>query len=87
MPVAAELAAAEKERLLTYDKTKLSQHSALFAFAAKARKALEDAAEKNKGKDTLADAVKKVADGQLKALQGRARPSRRSIPRAVTRTS
>lgn len=67
--LAAELAGQEKDRLLKYDKTKLGQHSALLAFIKKTRKALDDAAEKAKGKPDGKAAVQKVAEGQRKAIE------------------
>jgi len=65
--LAAELAAEEKERLLAYDKGKVAKHTALLAFAKKIRKAIDDAAEKNKG-DGLAAAMDKLKAKNTSAI-------------------
>ena len=74
--LATELAKAEHDRLLKFDKSKLSQHTAMFAFLKKTRKQYDDLAEKAKGKpdakdqlDKLREAVGKVLPAQSKALQ------------------
>ena len=83
--VAAELAAAEKERLLKYDRGKLPLHQQVFAFILKTR-AQYDAVEKKGGGD------KGKADLTSCAIPCKSRsprPRRRwrpSIPRAAIRT-
>lgn len=66
--LAAELAAAEKARLIKFDKSKLSKHMALFAFEKKTRAALDKAAEKLNGKLDAADQLKKLSASQEKAI-------------------
>lgn len=66
--LAAELAAAEKERLLKYDKTKLPQHVSLFAFWEKTRKQYDDLFDKVKGKPDAKDKIGKLADSLQKTL-------------------
>jgi hypothetical protein len=74
--LAAELAAAEKERLLKYDKTKLPQHKQVFAFIVKTR-AQYDGVEKkggdNKEKakadlDKLRDSLQKPIAAEAKKM-------------------
>jgi len=66
--LAAELAAAEKARLIKFDKSKLPKHQALFAFEKKTRAAFDKAAEKLNGKIDAADQLEKLAVAQQKAI-------------------
>jgi hypothetical protein len=66
--LAAENAAAEKARLMKFDKSKLAKHVALFAFEKKTRAALDQAAEKLNGKIDASDQLKKLAVSQKKAI-------------------
>ena len=66
--LAAELAAAEKARLIKFDKSKLPKHQALFAFEKKTRATFDKAAEKLNGKIDAADQLEKLAVAQQKAI-------------------
>jgi len=66
--LAAELAAAEKARLIKFDKSKMSKHLALFAFEKKTRATFDKAAEKLNGKIDAADQIEKLAVAQQKAI-------------------
>ncbi len=66
--LAAELAAAEKARLIKFDKSKLAKHQALFAFEKKTRQTLDQAADKLNGELDGADRLKKLASSQQKAI-------------------
>ncbi len=66
--LAAELAAAEKARLIKFDKSKLAKHQSMFAFEKKTRTALDKAAEKLNGNIDAADQLKKLAASQEKAI-------------------
>jgi pyruvate/2-oxoglutarate dehydrogenase complex dihydrolipoamide acyltransferase (E2) component len=67
--VAAELATAEHDRLLKYDRSKLAQHTQVFAFITKARAAW-DALEPKLGGDKAKAkaAVEKLAGGQRASI-------------------
>lgn len=66
--VASELAQQETDRLLKYDRTKIPQHTAVFAFTRKTRKALDEAAAKWKGKPDGAAQIEKLQAAQHKAI-------------------
>jgi hypothetical protein len=66
--LAAENAAAEKARLMKFDKSKLTKHVAMFAFEKKTRAALDQAAEKLNGKIDASDQLKKLVVSQKKAI-------------------
>ena len=78
--LAAELAAEEQARLLKFDKSKLPKHLALFAFEKKTRKALDDAAEKLKGKPDARDQLAKLVASQRKAIEAQAKILRAMDP-------
>jgi hypothetical protein len=78
--LAAQLAAEEQARLLKFDKSKMPKHLALLAFEKKTRKALDDAAEKFKGKPDAVDQIKKVAVSQRKAIEAQAKLLRAMDP-------
>ena len=78
--LAAELAAEEQARLLKFDKSKLPKHLALFAFEKKTRKALDDAAEKLKGKPDARDQLAKLVVSQRKAIEAQAKILRAMDP-------
>lgn len=78
--LAAQLAAEEQARLLKFDKSKMPKHLALLAFEKKTRKALDDAAEKFKGKPDAVDQIKKVAASQRKAIEAQAKVLRTMDP-------
>ena len=75
--LAAELAAAEKDRLLKYDKGKLPEHKKVYAFILKTR-AQYDAIEK-KGGDKAA--VDKLRDGLQKPLEATAKDMAKIDPK------
>jgi hypothetical protein len=60
--------AEEKARLVKFDKSKMTKHLALLAFERKIRKALDDAAEKLKGKPDASDRLNKLVASQRKAI-------------------
>jgi hypothetical protein len=66
--LAAERAAAEKARLIKFDKGKLAKHVALFAFEKKTRAALDAAALKLNGKIDASDQIKKLSASQQKGI-------------------
>jgi hypothetical protein len=70
--LATQLAAEEQARLLKFDKSKMPKHLALFAFEKKTRKALDDAAEKLKGKPDARDQLAKLVASQRKAIEAQA---------------
>ena len=78
--LAAQLAAEEQARLLKFDKSKLPKHLALFAFEKKTRKALDDAAEKFKGKPDASDQLAKLVASQRKAIEAQAKILRTMDP-------
>jgi len=78
--LAAQLAAEEQARLLKFDKSKLPKHLALFAFEKKTRKALDDAAEKLKGKPDARDQLAKLVASQRKAVEAQAKILRAMDP-------
>ena len=78
--LAAQLAAEEQTRLLKFDKSKMPKHLALFAFEKKTRKALDDAAEKLKGKPDALDQLKKLAASQRKPIEAQAKILRAMDP-------
>ena len=78
--LAAQLAAEEQARLLKFDKSKLPKHLALFAFEKKTRKALDDAAEKLKGKPDARDQLAKLVASQRKAIEAQAKILRAMDP-------
>jgi hypothetical protein len=71
--LAAQLAAEEQARLVKFDKSKMPKHLALLAFEKKTRKALDDAAEKLKGKPDAPEQIKKLAASQSKAIEAQAK--------------
>jgi hypothetical protein len=79
--LAAENAAAEKARLLKFDKGKLAKHLALLDFEKKTRLALDQAAEKLNGKIHAADDLKKLVAIQRKALEKQAAALRALDPK------
>ena len=78
--LATQLAAEEQARLLKFDKSKMPKHLALFAFEKKARKALDDAAEKLKGKPDALDQIKKLAASLRKPIEAQAKILRAMDP-------
>ena len=78
--LAAQLAAEEQARLLKFDKSKMPKHLALFAFEKKTRKALDDAAEKLRGKPDALDQLKKLAASQRKPIEAQAKILRAMDP-------
>ena len=78
--LAAQLAAEEQARLLKFDKSKMPKHLALFAFEKKTRKALDDAAEKLKGKPDALDQIKKLAASLRKPIEAQAKILRAMDP-------
>jgi hypothetical protein len=78
--LAAQLAAEEQARLLKFDKSKMPKHLALFAFEKKTRKALDDAAEKLKGKPDARDQLAKLVASQRKAIEAQAKILRAMDP-------
>src|ERR1700690_2914208 len=78
--LAAQLAAAEQARLLKFDKSKMPKHLALFAFEKKTRKALDDAAERLRGKPDALDQLKKLAASQRKPIEAQAKILRAMDP-------
>ena len=78
--LAAQLAAEEQTRLLKFDKSKMPKHLALFAFEKKTRKALDDAAEKLRGKPDALDQLKKLAASQRKPIEAQAKILRAMDP-------
>jgi hypothetical protein len=78
--LAAELAGEEQARLLKFDKSKMPKHLALFAFEKKTRKALDDAAEKLKGKPDARDQLAKLVASQRKAIEAQAKILRAMDP-------
>ncbi len=81
MKLAAELAAAEKARLIKFDKSKLAKHQALVAFESKTRQSLDQAAVKLNGKLDAADQLKKLATSQQKAIEAQANGLRTLDPK------
>jgi hypothetical protein len=79
--LAAELAAAEKARLIKFDKSKMSKHLAMFAFEKKTRETLDKAATKLNGKLDAADQLKKLASSQQKAISAQINGLRAMDPR------
>jgi len=79
--LAAENAAAEKARLIKFDKSKLPKHQAMFAFEKKTRQVLDKAAEKLNGKIDAADQLKKLATAQRKAIEAQAAALRAMDPK------
>lgn len=79
--LAAENAAAEKARLLKFDKSKLSKHMALLTFEKKTRQALDQAALKLNGKIDAADQLKKLVASQRKGLEKQAAALRALDPK------
>ncbi len=79
--LAAELAAAEKERLLKFDKSKLAKHQALVAFETKTRQALEQAVTKLNGELDASDQLKKLSASQQKAIDAQATALRAMDPK------
>jgi hypothetical protein len=78
--LATQLAAEEQARLLKFDKSKMPKHLALFAFEKKTRKALDDAAEKLKGKPDARDQLAKLVASQRKAIEAQAKILRAMDP-------
>ncbi len=78
--LATQLAAEEQARLRKFDKSKLPKHLALFAFEKKTRKALDDAAEKLKGKPDARDQLAKLVVSQRKAIEAQAKILRAMDP-------
>jgi hypothetical protein len=78
--LAAQLAAEEKARLLKFDKSKMPKHLALLAFEKKTRKALDDAAEKLKGKPDAPDQLNKLVASQRKAIEAQTKILRAMDP-------
>jgi hypothetical protein len=78
--LATQLAAEEQARLLKFDKSKMPKHLALFAFEKKTRKALDDAAEKLKGKPDALDQIKKLAASLRKPIEAQAKILRAMDP-------
>ena len=78
--LATQLAAEEQARLLKFDKGKLPKHLALFAFEKKTRKALDDAAERLKGKADAHDQLAKLVASQRKAIEAQAKILRAMDP-------
>ena len=78
--LAAQLAAEEQARLLKFDKSKMPKHLALFAFEKKTRKALDDAAERLRGKPDALDQLKKLAASQRKPIEAQAKILRAMDP-------
>ena len=78
--LAAQLAAEEHARLLKFDKGKMPKHLALFAFEKKTRKALDDAAEKLRGKPDAVDQLKKLVALQRKSIEAQAKILRTMDP-------
>jgi len=79
--LAAENAAAEKARLIKFDKSKLPKHLAMLAFEKKTRKALDQAAEKLNGKLDAADQLKKLAVSQRKTIDAQGAALRAMDPK------
>jgi hypothetical protein len=79
--LAAENAAAEKARLLKFDKSKLSKHLALLDFERKTRRELDQAALKLNGKIDAADQFKKLVASQRKGLEKQAAALRALDPK------
>jgi hypothetical protein len=78
--LATQLAAEEQARLLKFDKSKMPKHLALFAFEKKTRKALDDAAEKLKGKPDASEQLAKLVASQRKAIEAQAKILRAMDP-------
>jgi hypothetical protein len=78
--LAAQLAAEEQARLMKFDKSKMPKHLALLAFEKKTRKALDDAAEKLKGKPDAGDQLAKLVASQRKAIEAQAKILRAMDP-------
>ena len=78
--LAAQLAAEERARLLKFDKSKMPKHLALLAFEKKTRKALDDAAEKLKGKPDAPDQLKKLVASLRKPIEAQAKILRAMDP-------
>jgi hypothetical protein len=78
--LATQLAAEEQARLLKFDKSKMPKHLALFAFEKKTRKALDDAAEKLKGKPDAPEQLKKLVASQRKPIEAQAKILRAMDP-------
>jgi hypothetical protein len=78
--LAAQLAAEEQARLRKFDKSKLPKHLALLAFEKKTRKALDDAAEKLKGKPDASAQLAKLVASQRKAIEAQAKILRAMDP-------
>ncbi len=78
--LAAQLAAEEQARLVKFDKSKMPKHLALLAFEKKTRKALDDAAEKLKGKPDALEQLKKLTASQRKAIEAQAKILRTMDP-------
>ena len=78
--LAAQLAAEEQARLLKFDKSKMPKHLALLAFEKKTRKALDDAAEKLKGKSDASEQLNKLVASQRKPIEAQAKILRAMDP-------
>ena len=78
--LAAQLAAEEQARLRKFDKSKLPKHLALLAFEKKTRKALDDVAEKLKGKPDASAQLAKLVASQRKAIEAQAKILRAMDP-------
>jgi len=78
--LAAQLAAEEQARLRKFDKSKLPKHLGLLAFEQKTRKALDEAAEKLKGKPDASAQLAKLVASQRKAIEGQAKILRAMDP-------
>jgi hypothetical protein len=78
--LAAQLATEEKARLMKFDKSKMPKHLALLAFEKKTRKALDDAAEKLKGKPDAPDQLKKLVASLRKPIEAQAKILRTMDP-------
>jgi hypothetical protein len=79
--LAAELAAQEKARVMKFDKSKIAKHAALLAFIKKARKQLDDAAARVKGKPDAAAAIGKLQASMRKPLEAQAKALRSIDPK------
>jgi hypothetical protein len=78
--LAKELADEELARLRKFDKSKLAQHGKLLAFEKQTRKALDDAAEKLKGKADAAAQLEKTAEKLRKPIEAQAAMLRKMDP-------
>jgi hypothetical protein len=65
---------------MKFDKSKMPKHLALLAFEKKTRKALDDAAEKLKGKPDAGDQLAKLVASQRKAIEAQAKILRAMDP-------